>query len=267
MGTVFGIAPIVAPTVGGLVVTAFGWRTIFVVLGLLAIFVILAVWLGLPETSGSDTSVSMRPRQIVSNYLTVFREPRFVVYAMVSGATTAGLFSYIAGSPFVFINLLGFSAAQYGWIFGGNAVALLLASVVNRMLLKRRSGTSIALFITGMQSAIGLLLLVGVLAGFLPKIIFLGLIAIYLFGFGFVAPNTASASLQPFSRNVGSASALLGSIQMISGATASALVSYLHNGTAMPMALMMAASACVSLGLAVAAASSFRSREETFHPG
>ncbi|MGD0919318.1 MAG: Bcr/CflA family drug resistance efflux transporter, partial [Thermodesulfobacteriota bacterium] len=72
------------------------------------------------------------------------------------------------------------------------------------------------------------------------KIAFVGLMVLLLFCFGLISPNSAALALQPFTRNVGSASAIMGSTMMISGAVATGLVSYLHNGTAIPMTLMTA---------------------------
>jgi DHA1 family bicyclomycin/chloramphenicol resistance-like MFS transporter len=90
-------------------------------------------------------------------------------------------------------------------------------------------------------------LLTGLLIGFTGKIGTLGLIVCYLFCLGFISPNAMALALQPFTRNVGSASALIGSLQMVAGASASGLVSYLHNGTAIPMVSVMAGCAGISL--------------------
>jgi DHA1 family bicyclomycin/chloramphenicol resistance-like MFS transporter len=247
MMTVFGVAPIIAPTIGGLIVAGLGWRFIFGVLAVIGTFVLVAIKQVLPETKEADPSISLRPKNVTLGYLKVFRERQFVIYVLAGASGGGGLFSYITGSPFVYIDLLGFTPTQFGWIFGMNALAVVVGNQVNRALLRKFDSFLILPVVTAVQSATGILLLTGSLMGFLPKIAFVGLMVLFLFCFGFINPNSAALALQPFSRNVGSASAIMGSTIMVSGALASGLVSYFHNGTAVPMTLMM--TLCPSTGL------------------
>ncbi len=252
MMTIFGVAPIIAPSVGGIVVATLGWRAIFAVLATIALFMLIAVKSALPETRGPDASVSLKPKNVAVGYFQVLREPRFVVFVLASAIAAGGLFAYISGSPFVFINLLGFSPAQFGWIFGANGVAIVLGNQVNRALLKRYESVPILITATTSQAIVGMLLLTGTVAGALPKIIFLGLIFLFMFCSGFIGSNAGATAIMPFSRNIGTASALLGSILMISGALSSALVSYLDNGTAVPMVLVMGLCAAAGLTFSIA---------------
>lgn len=254
MMVIFGLAPITAPAIGGMVVAVAGWRSIFAVLAAIGIVVLIATKVLLPETQGGDRSISLRPLQVVKGYMEVTKERQFVVYALMAGAGSATLFSYITASPFVYIDLFGFSARQYGWIFGGNALAITLASQVNRALLKRTLPARILLFASAAQTAVAVVLLTGVWSGYLEKYPILILIACCLFCFGFILPNASALLLQPFERNAGSASALSGATLMITGTIASAAVSYLQNGTAIPMTLVMCICAAVGFGLMAAEA-------------
>ncbi len=249
MMMVSGIAPITAPTVGGLVVAALGWRYVFLLLAAIAVFVLFAVKKALKGTKGPDPTVSLHPKDVILGYVHVFGKPRFAAYVACAGVVTGGFFTYIAGSPFVFINLFGFTAAQYGWIFGINSCALILGNQVNRILLKRYEGPRIIVRALTCQFAIAIVLLVGTLMGALPRMAALCLIISYTFCFGFVNPNAVAQALLTFKRNVGSAAASFGSVTMISGALASALLSYLQNGTAAPMAYMMTGCALIGLVL------------------
>jgi DHA1 family bicyclomycin/chloramphenicol resistance-like MFS transporter len=240
MMTIFGVAPIIAPTIGGLIVATLGWRFIFGVLAIIGTFVLIAIKEVLPETKEANLSISLRPKNVTLDYLKVFRERQFVIYILAGAAGSGGLFSYITGSPFVYINLLDFTATQFGWMFGMNALAVVVGNQVNRVSLRKYDSAQILPVVTALQSATGILLLTGSLLGFLPKMAFVSLMVLFLFCFGFINPNSAALALQPFSRNVGSASAIMGSTIMISGALASGLVSYFHNRTAVPMTLMMA---------------------------
>jgi MFS transporter, DHA1 family, multidrug resistance protein len=237
---VMGVAPILAPTIGGFVTTTLGWRYIFVVLTMIGLSLLAVSLRVLPETRGPDASLSLHPVQVFREYLSVLREDRFATYALTGGLASAGLFAYIAGSPFVFMKLFGVSEQHYGWIFGVNAMGLILASQVNRVLLRTRTSADIILKASTLQCTLGLLLALG--TG--THLISLGgtflLICGYMTMQGFVFPNASALAIEPFTRNAGSAAALLGGLQMTSGAIASALVSYCHNYTALPMAGVMA---------------------------
>lgn len=237
---VMGVAPILAPTIGGFVTTTLGWRYIFVVLLLIGLSLLVIAKRMLPETREPDVSLSLHPLQVLREYLVVFREHRFATYALTGGLASAGLFAYIAGSPFVFMKLFSISEQHYGWVFGMNALGLITASQINRVLLRKRSSAEIILRASTLQCSFGVLLALGTGMRFIG----FGGTFFLIFGFmmmqGFVFPNASALAIEPFTRNAGSAAALLGSLQMTSGAVASALVSYCHNNTALPMAGVMA---------------------------
>jgi len=251
MMTIFGVAPVIAPSIGGLVVATLGWRAIFGVLGGIALLVLIAVRYALPETRGPDAGVSLKPQRAALGYISVFKERAFVTYVLASGLGAGGLFAYITGSPFVYMSLFGFSAAQYAWLFGGNGLAIVIGNQVNRAMLKKWTSERILIVVGTVQSTVSVLLVVGTLLGLLPKLAFLILVFLFLFCSGFVGSNAGALAILPFSRNVGTASALLGSLLMVSAALASWLVGYLDNGTAVPMTLVMALCALASLMFSV----------------
>ncbi len=244
---VFGIAPIVAPTIGSFVVSAFGWQYIFLVLAAIGLLVFLAMSKFLQETKGHDASISLHPKNVMLEYVEVFRNRAFVTYGLLAATATAGFFAYIAGSAFVYMGLLGFTETEFGLIYGGNVIGLVLSNQVNRILLKKYSAAQILRTVTAAQFLLIMFLVIGGLAGFVGKAAILGLIFCYLFGFGCVTSNAVALALEPFTRNAGTASALIGSLQMVGGAVSSGLLSYLHDGTIVPMASMMAGCTCVGL--------------------
>lgn len=244
---VFGVAPIVAPTMGGLVVKTFGWRFIFVALAAIGVAVLVALSRFLRETKGEDTSISLHPKNVVVEYLRLFREPAFVTYAFVSAAAAGGFLAYISGSAFVYMKLFGFTETQFGWMYSANAVGLIAASQINRFWLRMLDSARILRIVAAIQFCLVAVLFALPLNEFIGTAGFIGLIFCYLFLFGFVNPNTMALALHPFTRNAGSASALIGCIQMVGGASASGLVSYLYNGTAMPMIWVMAGCTGVTL--------------------
>ena len=157
---VMGVAPVLAPTIGGIVTTALGWRYIFVVLMLIGLSLLVITARMLPETRKPDVSLSLHPLRVLREYFSILQEPRFATYALTGSLASAGLFAYIAGSPFVFMKLFGVSEKHYGWIFGMNALGLIMASQVNRLLLRKRTSADIILRASILQCTFGLLLAV-----------------------------------------------------------------------------------------------------------
>lgn len=247
---VLGVSPIIAPTVGAYVADAFSWRYIFVILALIVSAILVALIRFLPESRPADASVSLRPMNVVRSYGGVLKERTFIAYGLASAAASGGLFAYISSAPFVFMTLFGFSETQFGYLFGLSACGVIGASQLNRLVLRKRTSREISIVAVIAQALVTLLLIVWVIAELFPIGIIVLIIG-YLVALGFLSPNTTALAIEPFTKNAGTASALMGSMQMAAGALGSALVSYFHTGTALPMAGLLLASALVSLGLQV----------------
>ena len=246
---VIGVSPIIAPTAGGYIITAYGWHSAFVVLALITTAITVAVYFRLPESKKADPSVSLRPLHILQAYGRVIREPQFYTYAGTGAIGSAALFAYISGSPFVFMQLFGVSEQHYGWIFALIALGLISSSQLNNLLLRRFRSEQIIRAVLPLQVAIGLLLFLGTYLGWWNLYSTIFLIFLYLGCQGFSFPNASALSMAPFTRDAGSASALMGAIQMGLGALASAAVGLLANGTALPMTGVMAS--CAFIGLLI----------------
>jgi len=249
---VIGISPIVAPTVGSFVISRWDWHGIFLVLAIITTCILLAVIFFLPESRGSNPAISLMPRPIAQSYWQVFKTRQFFTYAFAGGLASSGLYAYLAGSPYIMITLYGLSEKQYGLVFALIASALITASQLNRYLLNRYSSEKVAKVALMVQSSLGLLLAILCVAGTINLLVMIALIFLFLGSQGFVFPNTSALALAPFSRLAGSASALLGGLQMACGALSSGLVSYFHNETTVPMAATMAGCACLSLFILLA---------------
>jgi DHA1 family bicyclomycin/chloramphenicol resistance-like MFS transporter len=111
---VMGVAPIVAPTIGGLVNTWLGWRWVFGVMALIGGLLLLGVHYVLPETKEPNTNVSLKIKHILPGYLTLLHNRTFLIYTLAGGISYAGMYAYIAGSPFVFMQKFGLSDTMYG---------------------------------------------------------------------------------------------------------------------------------------------------------
>jgi MFS transporter, DHA1 family, multidrug resistance protein len=243
---VIGISPVIAPTLGGYISGNFGWQYVFVVLTFLAAFILIAVHFAFPTTKKPDPTKSMKPGAIVKGYWNVMREPQFYTYALTGSLASSGLYAYISGSPYVFMELYKVTEKQYGWIFALIALGLIISSQLNSVLLRIYTSEQIIPFALLCQSFVGTVLFLGTLVGWLDLFSTIFFIFIFLCCQGFTFPNSSALSLAPFSQNAGSASALLGAIQMGVGTLTSALVSILNNKTALPMTGVMAACAISS---------------------
>jgi DHA1 family bicyclomycin/chloramphenicol resistance-like MFS transporter len=246
---ILGVSPIVAPTVGSYLIAAFGWHAVFIVLAIITALLLVAVIFLLPESKQPDPSMSLRPQPILSGFLFVLKQPQFFTYAFAGAIAAAGLFAYLAGSPFVFMKIFKVSEQHYGWIFGIVAAGLITSSQLNNVLLKKYNSAQIIKTVLVVQTIIGLLLFMGSAFDWLNLYSTIGLIFLFLSCQGFSFPNSSALSLAPFTKEAGSASALMGAMQMGFGALASALVGIISNGTILPMAGVMAG--CALLGLII----------------
>jgi DHA1 family bicyclomycin/chloramphenicol resistance-like MFS transporter len=131
MMLVFGLAPILAPLFGGFVLTMWGWRAIFVVLTLFALTCMIAMHYVMEESLDPAHVRPLQLGRVCKQYWGLLKDPQFMSYALCGGLVQAGLFAYIAGSPFVLIELYGIPAQYYGLVFGSNAIGLIAASQAN----------------------------------------------------------------------------------------------------------------------------------------
>src|SRR5215470_14239796 len=237
---VVAVSPIIAPTLGGYVTAMLGWRYVFAMLIIVDIIIIAGTFFLLPESKKPDPNFSLRPTPIIKNFAGVIIHPQFYTYALTAAISAAGLYAYIGGSPHVFMEIFKVTERQYGWIFALIAMGLIGASQVNSVLLKNYTSEQIIPVALACQSVIGLVMVILTLFGWNDVFITIFLIFIFLGTQGFVFPNASALSLASFGHNAGSASALLGAIQMTIGACTSALVSVLQNHTGFPMMGVMA---------------------------
>jgi MFS transporter, DHA1 family, multidrug resistance protein len=226
---VVAVSPIIAPTLGGYITAAVGWRYVFVMLIVVALIIIAGIYFLLPESKKPDPNFSLKPRPILNNFMSVIRHPQFYTYSLTGAIASAGLYAYISGSPHVFMEVFKVSERQYGWIFALIAMGLIGAAQINSVLLKNYSSEQIIKAALSSQCIIGVILAGTTYIGWSDLFVTIFLIFIYLCCQGFIFPNSSALSLAPFGHNAGSASALLGAIQMFIGASASAMVSILQN--------------------------------------
>lgn len=244
---VLGASPMIAPTAGGYIVVNWGWRAIFLVLVILGVLILLLSIFFLPNSYAADENFSLKPGPIVRNFLSVLAVPQFLIYVFVMALAFSGLLAYVAGSPVIFMGIFHVSKQAYGWIFAFLAVAFIGLSQFNGMLLKRYTSQQIIRVTLGGQVVVGLVFWGFAMAGWLN----LGVTICFLFAFlgflGFTNPNAAALAMAPFAKNAGTASSLLGCLQLGFGALASAAVSAFADGTVGPVAAVIAGGSLLAL--------------------
>lgn len=246
---VMGLAPILAPMLGGVLVNVAGWQSIFLALSLFSAACLLAVSLGLRESLPAHI-----PRQPLSGalrqYMRLLADRVFIGHALTGGIAIAGMFAYIAGSPFVFIKLYGVPAEHYGWLFGTNAAGFILVAQVNARLLAKRGPAFLLVRAVWVYLVAGLVML-GV-AAMRPAQLWPLLLPLFvcIASLGCIIPNASACAMSGQGARAGSASALMGCLQFSVAAAAAALVGLLHDGSAVPMTLVI--SLCGALVVSVA---------------
>lgn len=244
---VIALSPILAPTFGGFISTSMGWHAIFISLAVISALTVLAVYSWLPNGRKPDKSVSLMPVPIIKTFIAVSKIPKFFTYSLAGAVASSGLYSYVAGSPVVFMRIYKVSERHYGLIFAFISLGLLSASQLNTFLLRRFTSEKITLGALICQVIAGVMLATLTYLDWINLYGMVGLIWVFLGTQGFVFPNTSALALSPFDANAGTASALMGAIQLGIGALATALVGSLSEQTALPMTGIMCICAIAAL--------------------
>ncbi|GHI08166.1 MFS transporter [Streptomyces cellostaticus] len=244
-----GVAPIVAPLIGGQILRVTDWRGVFVVLTVVGAALAAVVWLRLPETlppaerNGGGVGEALRAMR------GLLADLPFTGYTLAGGFAFAALFAYVSASPFVIQEIYGASPQTFSLLFGLNSVGLMIAGQVNgKMLVGRVSldkvlATGLALIV--LAAAALLLMTTGVFGevGLAPVA---AALFVLMSAMGLTLPNAQSLALLRTRHAAGSASALLGTTSFLVGAVASPLVGVAGEHTAVPMALVQLAGALVA---------------------
>lgn len=238
---VMGLAPILAPLFGGMILTVAGWRALFWVLAVFGALIGLWVLFALEESRSEETAAQARSENPFKAFAILLRERRLLGYGLAGALNGAVLFTYISSSPDLVMGTYGFSPTAYAWIFGFNAVGVIGASQLNRYLLRRASPDRILARVSMLGVIAALVLMAFAATGFGGYWAVLPLLFITLGSYGLMAGNTMAGALSIDPRRAGSISALMGGLSFGAGALASWLGGVLHDGTARPMAGVMLA--------------------------
>jgi len=234
-----GLAPILAPVIGGQVLRVTTWRGVFVLLAAIGVVLVAAAAAGLRETLAPADRHPGGVGETIRTFGRLLGDRVFLGHALACGLAFGAMFAYISGSPFVLQDIYGASPQVFSVLFAANALGIVGASQANRALLRRFEPRAILRAALVTQASAGVALLAVVLAGagvwgIVP------LLFVVVASLGLVLPNATALALAGHPRVAGSASGLLGVLQFIVGAAAAPLVGVAGTATAVPMATVIA---------------------------
>ncbi len=246
------IAPMIAPSIGGVLLATFGWRSIFATLGLCGAVLMVIASRTLSETLPVERRLVASPRGLVRGFRTFFATPGTRLPILISCASFAGQFAYIADSPFVYMEGFHTSSEAFGILFGLTALALMIGALLGGSMLRAgRSPGSMIVIGTAILVFGGIAVTIGTrvsdfgIAGFLVPMI------IYFFGVGIASPSATALALEPVPHIAGTASSVIGFMTMTAGALAGYGTTKIGGSDPQAFALVVAVMAVVSASIAL----------------
>lgn len=236
-----GVAPILAPITGGLLLEVTSWRGVFVVLSILGAIMLLGALFGLPETLPIQRRSTGGIKGTLSTFRSLIGDRVFMGYALSQGLVLAAMFGYISGSPFVLQNIYGVSPQTFSVLFAINGLGIIIASQITGRLAGKVSETRLLVTGLGLAALGGTLLLIMILIGAGLWAVMIPLFFV-VSSVGVVTTTGFSLAMQNQERSAGSASALLGLLPFVFGAIAAPLVGLGGSHTAVPMGIVIAVS-------------------------
>ncbi len=244
---VLGLSPMLAPTLGGYITEGFGWHMVFLVLTFMGIGILFASKFFLKSTYIPDTSISLKPKPIIKNFILVLKHPQFYTYCFTGGVAFSGLFTYVAASPVIFMDIFHVNGKIYGWIFAFLSISFIGTSQLNSYLLKILSSEQLISIGLKLQFSISIIFALGIYFDMLNLYGVIGMLFLFLGCLGLCNPNTTALSLAPFEKNAGSASAVMGAVQMGLGALASVAVGIFVIDSVLPVTFIFIGSSLLAL--------------------
>jgi DHA1 family bicyclomycin/chloramphenicol resistance-like MFS transporter len=245
---VFSVSPILAPLAGSTLTAFFSWRVIFWAIAIIGLAGLAVVVFLLPETHRPNED-RRGVAQALATYRSLLKDKRFLGLAFIGGFSQASFFAYLAGSSVIFIEHFGLTPSQYSMIFASNAIAFIGSAQFNSTLMRRFGAERVVRTAISCFAALVSLLFVLTMLGLDNPFALWGLLFVSFGCLGFVIPSTAVLALEEHGPVAGTASALMGTLQLSTGAVIIVLVSAFYNGTSVSMVSAIFVCALVALTL------------------
>lgn len=249
---VMGVAPILAPMIGGAVLQVTSWRMIFAVLAAFGVLSLAAVHFLMRESLDAAHARPLAVGRVLRDYWELLRDRHYAAYTACGAVFVSGMFAYITASPFVLIDHYGLSPSHYAWVFGSNAAGMIAASRINVRLMRRSTPARVLRRALWMPAATSVAAAAVVGAGFMPLPLVLAALFCYVASIGCISPNTGALAMAGQGARAGTGSALMGAMQFGLGMVTGTVVAAFGQGAA-PLLGMMAVSAVLALWLGLRA--------------
>jgi MFS transporter, DHA1 family, multidrug resistance protein len=243
MGIVLGVAPVVAPIIGSHLHVWFGWQANFVFVAVYAALLLAWVARALPETLAQAIPNAMNPAAMTRSFTRLSRSRRFAGYLLVASFTMAGLFAFLAGSAFVFVDVMGQGERGFGFLFGAVMLGNITGAMIGSRLVTRWGIDRLLARATWLVLVAGLSLLVVAWAGVRHPLAVVVPMFVYMIGLMTTMPQATAGALTPFPEIAGSASSLLSFAQFVVASSAALAVGLTFDGTPRAMATVIAIAA------------------------
>lgn len=247
MGTVMGLAPAIAPVLGAYLLVHLGWRSIFQALVLYGVLALLLIGFVVGESHHQPDPQALRLGRMLRNYLRLCRDRCYVGYSLSVSAVFAGLFAFISGSSFVFIDYYAYTPTEFGYFFGVMVAGYMTGTLLSARLAARISLDRLLIAGSWLCALHGILMAALVWWQVPHVAVVVGPMVGYAVGVGIVMPQGMAGAIGPYPQMAGVASALLGFVQMAGAALLGVLVGRFHDGTPLIMSLAMAGAGIITL--------------------
>lgn len=234
----YGVSPIIAPSLGNLLLKYSGWHGSFIAMGIFGVVLIPLVAFGLPETRRKENTADKKivtKRTVLNSYLYVFKNSQFCIYTLIGSMAYAGMMVYITNSPFLLMEKGGLTGMEYAIVFAVNSVGMMAAAYSISLFLKKFTVRQIIKYASFAALLISLILGIAVWID-APTVIILILLFLYLLPISMLFPTTTDLVLNPFTNDSGTSSAIFGFAQLALSFAISAIVGFVQNNSALPMA-------------------------------
>jgi len=249
---ILGVSPLLAPSIGGVITDALGWQAVFIVLMVIVLLILAITLFYLPEGHKPDPSISLRAGPMLASFGSIIKTPQFYTYACAGAFAFATLFIYVAGSPIIFMERFHVTPKAYGGIFALLSVGFIGGSQLNIFLTRRYRSEQLFRMALVSQVIIGLVFMTGTWLDWYGIYATLAFFFLLLTCIGILNPNAQALALAPFTRNVGSAAALMGCLQIGVAALASSCVGLFNSSDIAPIIAILSVTSIIALVILLA---------------
>jgi DHA1 family bicyclomycin/chloramphenicol resistance-like MFS transporter len=249
---VIGVAPMLAPSLGSIVLEAFAWRWIFVVLALIGATLAVIVFFVMPETNPVARRTTGGPSSVLRGYRTLLRDKHFMALALIPGLGMGVVMSYVVGSPFVFQQGYGLTHGQFSLLFAINGLGLVLSAQVNASLVRRVAPIRLlrtAIVAQVVMSVVLVVVAVTQVGGLIGLLVALWLVLAFQ---GLIPANASALALSRHGEIAGTSAAMIGAVQSLLAGLVSPIVGLLGSDTVAMSTVMLGSGVTAFVVLAVA---------------